>query len=203
MLALYVFAAVVGLSLLALGALGGEGGPDEFELDLELDGDLDASGLDSSWKKWLSMRSAAYFMAGFGATGLLLTYLDAPALVTLGVALVMGVASGAFILMLFRWLRQSEGGFSAPSDDYIGAVGTVRVPIQQDAPGSVAIEHGGRTLVLRARPLGEPESDPSSWRRVLVVDVEDRHGILLVQPAGEFLTGQTGEDPPNPASLSP
>lgn len=35
MLAIYVFAAVVGLSLLALGMLSGEGGVDE--LDLELD----------------------------------------------------------------------------------------------------------------------------------------------------------------------
>ncbi len=202
MLALYVFAAVVGLSLLALGALGGEAGPDEFEL--QLDGDLDATSSDVSWKKWLSMRSAAYFMAGFGGTGLLLTLLDAAPALTLGLALVMGVAAGAFVIALFGWLQQSEGGFATASDSYIGALGEVRVPIGETAPGSVAIEHGGRTLTMRARPMGDPKSDPSTWRRVLVVDVEDRQGILLVQPVGEFLADPTDDDEPPPTpSTSP
>ncbi|GEM_PF-1148870 len=201
MLALYVFAAVVGLSLLALGALGGEAGPDEFEL--QFDGDLDAGSTDLSWKKWFSMRSAAYFMAGFGGTGLLLTLLDAAPTLTLGLALVMGIASGAFVIALFGWLQTSEGGFAAAADSYIGALGEVRVPIGKTAPGSVAIQHGGRTLTMRARPLGEPDSDPSTWRRVLVVDVEDHRGILLVQPVGEFLTDPMGDDNPPPSPSTP
>lgn len=186
MLAIYVFAAVVGLSLLALGMISGEGGVDE--LDLELDGDLDAEAGDASWQKYFSMRSAAYFMAGFGATGVLLGWTGAGPFWTLLLALGMGTVAAAFITALFGWLRRSEGGFADSSDDYIGAVGDMRLPIRGSTPGSVAIQHRGRTLVLRARSMGEPESDPSTWGRVLVVDVEEDLGILLVQPAGDFLS---------------
>lgn len=203
MFALYVFSAVVGLSLLALGMLGGEGGPDDFEFDLDVDGDLDAPGGDASWKKFFSLRAGAYFMAGFGATGLLLTFLDTAPLLTLGLALGMGVGSGGLIVSLFGWLRRSEGGFATPSDSYIGAMGEVRLPIRETTPGSVAIQHRGRTLVMRARPMGEPKSDPSTWTRILVVDVEDRQGILLVQPAGEFLSDHSGGDDPDAPQLNP
>jgi len=193
MFALYIFAAIVGVSLLAMGALGGDGGPDD--LDLEWEGDLDAAGADASWKKGFSMRAVAYFLAGFGATGLLLTLIDVAALLTFGLALGMGMFAAALIVVLFRWLRSSEGGFAKDAQGYIGAVGQVRVPIREDAPGSVAIEHRGRLLIMRARAMGTPESDPSTWSRVLVVDVDDGRGILLVQPVGEFLADD--DSPPN------
>ncbi len=196
MLPVYIFAAIVGGSLLALGMLGGEGGPDEFE-GLQLDGELDLAGdgVDSSWKKAFSMRSAAYFLAGFGITGLLLTLIETGAALTFGLAVGMGVLAATMIVLLFGWLRGSEGGFATPSDSYIGAVGQVRVPIRGETPGSVQIEHRGRSLTMRARALGQTDSDPSEWRRVLVVDVDDRQGILLVQPVEAFLADGEGSPP--------
>lgn len=187
MIALYIFAAIVGGSLLALGALGGDGGADEIEFEWDDDMDLASAGSDGSWKKAFSMRAMAYFLAGFGATGLLLTFIEAAALLTFVLALGMGIVAAAFIVVLFRWLRGSEGGFSKDAGSYIGAVGQVRVPIREGTPGSVAIEHQGRRLTMRARALGDPDSDPSTWNQVLVVDVDEDRGILLVQPVGEFL----------------
>jgi hypothetical protein len=187
MFALYIFSAIVGVSLLALGALGGDGGPDDIELDWKGDLDLASAGSDASWKKAFSMRAAAYFLAGFGATGLLLTLVEVAAVLTFGLALGMGGFSAALIVVLFGWLRSSEGGFAKDAQGYIGAVGQVRVPIREGAPGSVAIEHRGRLLTMRARAMGTPDSDPSTWSRVLVVDVDEGRGILLVQPVGEFL----------------
>lgn len=201
MFALYVFASVVGVSLLALGMLGGEGGPDEFELDF--DGDFDAGEADSSWKKAFSLRSAAYFMAGFGATGVLLTFFETTPGVTLAIAVAMGGFSAVLVAALFGWLRRSEGGFSTTADSYIGAVGEVRLPIRDRTPGSVAIEHEGRVLVMRALAMGTPESDPSTWSRVLVVDVEESQGLLLVQPVGEFLADESDSGRPDGGPPSP
>lgn len=185
MIALYLFSAIVGVGLLALGALGGDSGADD--LDMPDVGDTAGSDSDGSWRNVFSLRSVSYFMAGFGATGSLLTLIDASPLLTFVLAGGMGSFAAAVVLVLFGWVRATEGGFDSSSTAYIGATGRVRVPIHASVPGTVDIEHGGRVLTMRARAHARPESDPSSWTDVIVVDVDAAKGIVLVQPVETFL----------------
>jgi hypothetical protein len=192
MLSFYVFCAIVGLGLLALGALGG-GEADELDVP-DLEKDFGGSA-DTHWKKLFSMRALAYFAAGFGSTGVLLTLVGAGAALTLLLSLGMGGSAAAFVLALFGWLRSTEGGFAQDANAYIGAPGRVKVPIRPPVPGSVDIEHQGRVLTMRALAHGEPESDPSTWNEVLVVDVDPGRGILLVQPLDRFLADEKNSLP--------
>lgn len=205
MLSFYVFASIVGLSLLALGALGGDSDA-EMDLGAEVD-DLDISGVDdlgtsedAAWKRAFSLRSVAYFLAGFGATGLLLTLIGAAPALTALLAVGMGAFAALLVIVLFGWLRSTEGGFARSSDAYVGSVGRVRVAIRPSVPGTVDIEHNGQVITMRARALGNSDSDPAGWTDVLVVDVDPEEGMLLVQPIDELLVDDRA---PAPGRLHP
>jgi hypothetical protein len=57
------------------------------------------------------------------------------------------------------------------------------LPIQEGVAGQVVVERGGRRIALRALAHSSAGGDPSSWRDVLVVDMEK--GIARVAPIDE------------------
>jgi hypothetical protein len=191
MMAVYLFSLIVGGGLLLLSLLGGEGG------DLEVDGALDLDGLGdagdvgsaadatdaSAASKIFSLRSLIYAVFGFGGTGVLLTGLGVTGPSTLVSAIVTGLLAGAMVSVVFGYLRRTDSGAKVGDEALEGLTGHVVLPIDAGSPGAVVIVRGERRLRLRALPHGTAEGDPSAWKRVLVVEVEN--GIARVAPLEE------------------
>ncbi|MEJ2539763.1 MAG: hypothetical protein P8188_07315 [Gemmatimonadota bacterium] len=187
MMAVYLFALILGGGLLLLSLLGGEGGDVDVG-DLELDGlgdagDLGSEGGDASASKIFSLRSLIYAVFGFGATGALLTTLGLPRPVTLGGAIVTGLLAGAMVSATFGYLHRTESGTKLGDEALLGLTGRVVLPIERERPGAVVVIRGDRRLRLRALPHSSGEGEPAGWDRVLVVEVVD--GVARVAPLEE------------------
>lgn len=210
MVALYVFSLVLGGGFLAMSAFGdlfGGHGDVDFDSDLggfdgglELDaGDLgmDVGHLDVDVAhaelsadaghlatKILSIRTLFYSLFGFGSVGSLLTFVwTGDPLLTAGFAIAGGLASGAVINAAFGYVKGSESGVLLGEESYAGVRGRVTLPIRAEVPGRVVVERGGRRVKLRALPHPSGQGDPSTWTRVLVVEMEK--GVARVAPIEE------------------
>lgn len=186
MLAVYLFAAIVGGGLLLIALLGvggdGDGGGaagDSVQAGVEPGG----SEVTSAWNHLLSLQTAAYVLAAFGLTGVALTWLDVAALPTLGAAVAMGVLGGGTIGWFFGLLRRSESGIAEASEQYIGGVGKTEVRIPHGGRGRIQLVHRGSAFTLPAiSNAGEIERH----EQVVIIDVVD--GVALVDKAPEELT---------------
>jgi hypothetical protein len=178
MFALYIFAAIVGGGLLLIGMLGGEAdGGDVADVDVDLGGKA------SAWKHAFSFQTAAYGLAAFGLTGTLLTWLGAPGLLVLALAVGMGLAGGTVVGFAFDWLKRSQGGFAEPSEHYIGGIGRTEVRIPSDGRGRIELVHRGRAFTL---PAVSRTGEIDRYETVVIIDVVD--GVALVDRAPKELT---------------
>jgi hypothetical protein len=178
MLALYIFAAILGGGLLVIGMFGGEADAGDV-----VDADVDLGGDASGWKQAFSFQTAAYAMAAFGLTGAALSWVGAPFLPTLLAATAMGGIGGTLVGIVFGWLRRSQSGFAESSDHYIGGIGTTEVRIPSGGRGRIELVHRGRAFTLPATcASGEIERHAT----VVVIDVVD--GVALVDRAPRELT---------------
>jgi membrane protein implicated in regulation of membrane protease activity len=178
MLALYMFAAVLGGGLLLIGMMGGEADTGDI-----VDADIDLGGHASGWKHAFSFQSAAYFMAAFGLTGTALTWLGAPFLPTLAAAGLMGVVGGITVGFVFNWLKRSQSGFAESSDHYIGGIGTTEIRIPSGGRGRIELVHRGRAFTL---PATSTSGEIDRHETVVIIDVVD--GIAVVDRAPRELT---------------
>jgi hypothetical protein len=134
--------------------------------------------------KILSIRTVFYSLFGFGAVGSLLTFVwTGDPLLTAGFAVVGGLASGAVINTAFGYVRRSESGVLVGEGGYAGVQGRVTLPIRPEIPGLIVVERGGRRVALRALPHASAQGDPSTWKEVLVVEME--RGVARVAPVEE------------------
>lgn len=183
MLTAYVFCLAVGGSFLALSLFG------DFldgELDLDVDGEIDASGAGSAASKLLSLRTIVYAAFGFGATGTLLHLLGVNSGLTAFTAVGTGVASGVLISVAFRLLKRGESGDMPGDDTLIGLPGKVVLAVGPESAGEVRVQREGRRRRLRAVLADEAESSTLvEGRAVVVIDVKD--GIVLVSPVDDKL----------------
>jgi len=174
-------------------------------LDLDAGGlDLDAGGLDmdaghldvsaahaeldadagSLAGKIFSVRTLFYSLFGFGSVGTLLTFLwSGDPLMTAAFAVFSGISSGAVINAAFGYVRRSESGMLQTEASYAGLSGRVTLPIRAEIPGRIVVERGGRRVKLRALPHSSGKGDPSTWKSVLVVEMEK--GVAQVAPIDE------------------
>jgi len=146
-------------------------------------GDAHAAG-DHEGYRLLSFRTAIYFLFGFGASGVLLTFAWGARrpVATAVAALVVGSLAAWLCAALFRWVGRGEAGALAGDRALVGATGVVTLPLPPDGTGKVLVQVGGRELELLARPLEDTgPGDPSSWTDVMVVDVVD--GVAVVTPS--------------------
>lgn len=200
---IYLFCLVLAGGLAVLSAFGDLADTDAMGLDLDSGLDLDA-GMDADpdfagdgagsapgdsgfdWARVLSLRGLLYAVFGFGLAGVLQIWLlDASPAgpVTLGTAVVSGLGLGWVTDRLVDLIR----GVSTPDRvgdvGFEGCVGRVLVPIRKQSPGRVRVLREGRTFDIRALPHGRPDSDPTEWTEVIVVEVRD--GFALVVPDTE------------------
>jgi hypothetical protein len=134
--------------------------------------------------KILSVRTVFYSFFGFGAVGSLLTFVwSGNPFLTAAFAVVGGLSSGAVINTAFGWVRRSESGGQLEEAGYAGVQGRVILPIRPELPGRVIVERGGCAVRLRALPHASAQGDPTTWKRIFVVEME--RGIARVAPFEE------------------
>ncbi|MGH7506378.1 MAG: hypothetical protein ACRELX_12035 [Longimicrobiales bacterium] len=185
MTGLYWFALVLGAGLLLVPLLGdffgGEGGAANASLhdggQTHTHDHATAEGM-----KILSMRNITYFLFGFGAAGLLLSWLwqRGHPIGTAAFALALGIVSGGISALAFGWLGRTESGAILGDQGWSGCVGEVVLPLSNAGTGKVLVARAGREHTLLARPFDEQAREPETWRAVVVIEM--RRGIALVEP---------------------
>lgn len=183
MLTAYVFCLLVGGGFLALSVFGDFLDGMDIDVDVDIDGELDAGG-GADVAKLLSLRTVVYALFGFGATGSLLHWLWAGASqgLTLAFAGVTGLASGALISTVFRYLRRTGSGTALGEQSFVGLTGEVSMEIAPGDAGTVKVVRGERRYSVRARmeATGAEEEALPPGRPVVVVDMAD--GVATVVP---------------------
>jgi len=176
MTAVYAFAAIVGWPfLLFFVFFGGDSG----DVDADFDGDLEVaegvgSGIAATVLSLLSFRTIVFFLAFFGATGLILTATSASRAVTLVIAILLGLFAGSLNNRVFRYLKTSSVGTDVSDEALSGAVGRVTVPISVDSKGRITCEVEGRTINLTAVPFdAREEGEFGVGETVVVVEVNE------------------------------
>lgn len=179
----YLFCLVLAGGLSLLSVFGDVAGTDVVDLDIDADVDVDG-GFD--WARAFSLRGFLYAVFGFGLAGTLQVWLlGAPpsGMVTLGTSLVAGLATGWLVDGVTHLIRRASTPDREGDEGFQGCTGRVLVPIGEDAPGRVRVVRGGRTYDIRALPHGRPDSDPSEWDEVVVLEMRD--GFALVVPGDD------------------
>ena len=180
MTAVFVFAAIVGWPfLLFFVFFGGEGGDvdADFDVDVDVDADFDSAGgvgggVASAVLSLLSFRSIVFFLAFFGATGLILDALATNSVVTLVVAVALGLFAASLNNRVFRYLKASSVSTDVSDSTLSGAVGRVTVPISVASKGRITCEVDGQTINLTAVPFDPAEqSEFGVGESVVVVEV--------------------------------
>ncbi len=178
----FAFAAIVGWPfLLFFVFFGGEGGEVDadfdVDVDMDVDVDLDAAGgigggVAAAVLSILSFRSIVFFLAFFGATGLILEALSTNSVIALIVAIGLGVFAASLNNRVFRYLKTSSVGTDVSDRTLSGAVGRVTVPISVPSKGRITCEVEGQTINLTAVPFDpSEESEFAVGESVVVIEV--------------------------------
>ena len=194
MLTLYLSALVIGGTMVAASLLFGGGDHEleahvdaELEVDAHADGDIhhaDVGGSDvlDAWLPLTSLRFWTFFLAFFGLSGTLLqglALIDSAAIVGV-VSGAIGWLSGTSMVTVYRRLQGDVVDSTLSIGDYVGATGTVVLPIERGRTGKVRLQLKGRTVEVMA----ETEDDDSfaQQQSVLVLEVNDDGRVLVTRP---------------------
>ena len=206
LIALYWGTLIIGGGLLLLSSLGGIGHHSgDFDaganMDVDVHAGLDAGHADagvgtlphhevgtdsahaahngaSAISTWLSLRFAVFFLAMYGATGLILTYMSgASEWVVFGLALVIGLAVGQAAHQIFRLIRRTSGDSTPRTVDYVNRPGRVTIAVMPPEKGEVALQVRGAERFVPA--VTETATGFSVGEEVVVVDYRD--GVARVE----------------------
>ena len=187
MVSLYVFAALVGWPFVFFFLFFGGDVDTDFELDADVDVDIDpgvdidGGGPFAAIASFLTFRSIVFFLAFFGLTGLVLTWLDANSVLTA----LLAIAMGAFAMWLNRalmdYLKANSSDSQILDNEIEGSLASVVLPIGPERKGRVAVEVGGQRLYFVASPYRpRPGEDYHKGDEVVVVEI--KRGAALVAP---------------------
>lgn len=198
MLAVYLFALIVGGGLLAFSLIAGDDGGHEVEIDGDFDADLDADGIESAsggdpalggadWmllQGFFSLRTLLYLLAGFGATGILFHLLtDASPPVSFVWALGTGLVAALAATALYGWVRGTASGEVPADAEYLrGATARVLLPVEQGRRGKIVALHAGREVQLLARLHTADDADCPRGSEVVIVDVDGETALVTPLP---------------------
>jgi len=175
MVALYIMSLIVGGGLLVLSLVaGGEVGEAEA---------FEGGGSEGSPGSALPLASMffwTFFLAFFGLTGVLLSLLagGAGTVLTVLLAVGMGVGAGLIASHVLRGLGRSEVDSSVRPTDLVGRLGRVVVPVGKEQPGKIRVELKGRTVELLA--YGDETVPLACSQRVYVHDVLKDGSVRVV-----------------------
>jgi membrane protein implicated in regulation of membrane protease activity len=196
---------VVGGGLVALSMFGGDSDTDvsvdtdvdvgfDADVDLDADGafDVDTDGVDLSHahtdvaalSTWFSMRFVVFFVAVFGAVGVILRHLTAlGTMMTFVVALVVGLIIGQVVHHVFRAVRSTSGDSTPRPQDYVNRLARVTIAITPPDKGEVSIQVRSARRFVPAVATGEAPGF-SAGDEVVVVGY--RAGVAQVVSREEF-----------------
>jgi hypothetical protein len=202
MLGFYLFAAIVGGGLLAFSVIGGHG-------DGDVGGGHDAGGHDAGGHDaghdvghgagelvlgFFRPRNLIFFLAAFGLTGSVLTWLRNAAPFTLGLAIGMGLGAMVLNHLLFTWLRRTDAAIDTLGDtDLEGVSARVVLDVIPGHPGRVVCLVAGREQYVTARLASGVETSLATGREVVIVAITG--GVAQIAPLNLLDT------PPNPLQL--
>jgi hypothetical protein len=186
----YVISLVVGGGIALLSAFGdfldvGTDADLDLDLDADVDVDLDAGHGGTPSAAIFSLRALVFTLFGFGAVGTALTALGSSpgSPITLALSVASGLLVGLTVGSFLGYLKRSDTPARPGDHGFAGAIGRVTLPIGAAAPGQVVVRRGNREHAVRALPHASALSEPSEWKRVVVVEM--REGIAYVGPVGE------------------
>lgn len=129
---------------------------------------------------WISLPVVGTFLAAFGFGGALLqraVHLSTPRAIVGGV--VLGVALGTVTVALVRALLKIPPRTAPGTEQLVGALATVVLPIPEAGTGEVTVDTPGHRLRLPASadaPIG-------TGTTVVVIDVTDSDALVVTEPA--------------------
>lgn len=171
MTGLYLFCLIVGLPLLLWMAFGGDAdGGDGFGFDVDGDGPMAP----------IPLSAIAFFLAIFGAIGLVGDLTDTPFGVTLLAALGVGLTAGWGSRKLIRWVGSSEASSEVSDHELEGKIAQVALPVSSEHRGKIIIDIAGAREQMTAAPADG--STIETGEKVVVVRIEG--GVALVAPLG-------------------
>lgn len=155
MLAIYLAALVLGLGVILLQfvAPGADAGGDSHGFSAEPEHPAADWGPIAVFR---SLRFWSFALLAFGVIATTFTLLElASPLVTIAVAALVGLLSGAFAAYSLRYLDRDTVGSGGDSSDVIGKVGRVLLPIEPGKRGKIRVDARGRLLDFVAESPGE------------------------------------------------
>lgn len=171
MTGLYLFCLIVGLPLLLWMAFGGDAdGGDGFGIDVDGDGPMAP----------IPLSAIAFFLATFGAIGLVGDLTDTPFAVTLLAAAAIGVGAGWGSGTLIRWAGSSDASSEVADHELEGTIAQVSLQVSRAHRGRIVLEIAGAREQMTASPVDGSTIEPGE--RVVVVGIE--RGVALVAPLG-------------------
>ena len=185
MLTLYWLALILGGGLALFSLIGDFTGTDAVDGDVGHGLDHAPLGHDAGDPGWqlFSLRTATYFLFGFGATGVLVHLASGGPIITAAAALFTGVAAAFTSASVFRYIRQTSSGEMQGDTSFEGLQATVSLPFR-NGRGKVEVMRGGREIELMAACYDDNAQNSESWREVVIVEV--RGGTALVSPLHQF-----------------
>ncbi len=134
--------------------------------------------------KWFSIRFMVFFLAAFGAFGVILTYFTATGRgPTLVIAIIAGVLVGQGVHHLLRTIRRTSGDSTPQPLDYVNKLGRVTIGIVYPQKGEVMLNVRGSERFVPA-VTAIPEKKYAVGDEVVVVAY--RSGIAEVVSQVEY-----------------
>ena len=172
MATLYLIAAILGIGLLIFSSLG-LGDADASVTDLGDSGEF-LLGV-------FSTRNITFFLAAFGATGLILTWLETNPIVTAVVAGSLGLTAMLMVHGVFAWLKRSDSSVDALAErDFEGAIGRVVLPVGTGSRGQVACVIAGSEMYLTAELAEDVDGPLKIGQEVIILSTTG--GVARVMP---------------------
>lgn len=188
----YLFCFIVGFSLSVLSFLAGAVHIHlPFRLHLPFHGGHHGGGLHSSGHahagghfSWFNASTLLAFLAWFGGTGYILTkYSNLVAIVSLGLATLAGLVSGAIVFkFMVKLMHSSEAPLNEADYRVEGSVCTVSMPIRANGTGEVIFLLGG---VRRSAGARSDDGKPIEKGAEVVIERHE-NGIAYVKRWDEF-----------------
>lgn len=167
-------------------------GADAQDVHLDASSDTDihhGEGLTETIK-FFSLRNIVFFIAFFGLTGTVLTWLGAWPIFSFPVALAMGFFSATLMHKTLRYLVKSEVSGGVNLEDLAGLSAKVMIGLSRTQRGKISLKAGGQymqILALVADVAGLPEFKPGEE----VVILEVKNGVAYVVEK-EFMFQRSG-----------
>jgi hypothetical protein len=138
------------------------------------------------FRPYLSFRFWTFLTAFFGLTGTLFTVFEvwASTIGVLGISGGMGISAGLFVAYLMHRFGQGEYSKALEGHDFLGASGTVQLPVTPNEEGKVRLRLRGQLVDMFAVSYSDESFERGD--ECFVVDVDQDAGtveIISVQAA--------------------